>query len=101
MRQLRLAAVKYESDDRGPTMHRYPLTILLLLFAAASAGAQDSVPSDEAEAPDATEAADEASDAQEDDLDLDEESYADAEEEDFVPTEDIPADQAIPFPTDI
>ena len=33
--------------------------------------------------------------------DIESESYADAEEEDFVPTEDIPADQAIPFPTDI
>ncbi len=81
-------------------MHRYLLTILLLL-ASVSVWAQDSAPAEEAEAQDAKEAADEPSDAQEDDLDLDEESYADAEEEDFVPTEDIPADQAIPFPTDI
>jgi hypothetical protein len=81
-------------------MHRYLLTTLLLL-ASASAWAQDSAPAEEADAPEATETADEASDAREDDLDLDEESYADAEEEDFVPTEDIPADQAIPFPTDI
>ena len=81
-------------------MHRYLLTILLLL-ASASAWAQDSAPAEEADAPDTTETADEASDAREDDLDLDEESYADAEEEDFVPTEDIPADQAISFPTDI
>ena len=81
-------------------MHRYLLTTLLLL-ASASAWAQDSAPAEEADAPEATETADEASDAREDDLDLDEESYADAEEEDFVPTEDIPADQALPFPTDI
>jgi hypothetical protein len=81
-------------------MHRYLLTILLLL-ASVGVWAQDSAPAEEAEAPDATETVDEASDEQEDDLDLDEESYADAEEEDFVPTEDIPADQAIPFPTDI
>ena len=47
------------------------------------------------------EAAEEAADEQAEDLDLDEENYRDAEEEDFVPTEDIPADQAIPFPTDI
>ena len=35
------------------------------------------------------------------DAELDSENYADAEEKDFIPTEDIPADQAIPFPTDI
>ncbi len=81
-------------------MHRYLLT-LLLLFASAGAWAQDSAPVDEADAPDAEETSEETTDAQEDDSDLDEESYLDAEEEDFVPTEDIPADQAIPFPTDI
>jgi hypothetical protein len=79
-------------------MHRYLLTILLL---AAGAWAQDNAPEDEAESPESRETVEEASDEQEDDLDLDEESYLDAEEEDFVPTEDIPADQAIPFPTDI
>ena len=81
-------------------MHRNLLT-LLLLFAGAFAWAQDSAPEDEAESPQSREAAEEAADDEEDDLDLDEESYRDAEEEDFVPTEDIPADQAIPFPTDI
>lgn len=34
-------------------------------------------------------------------VELDERNYADAEEEDFVPSEDIPTDQAIAFPTDI
>ena len=81
-------------------MHRYLLTVLLLL-GGAGAWAQDSAPADEADAPDAEEVSEEATDAREDDSDLDEESYLDAEEEDFVPTEDIPADQAIPFPTDI
>jgi hypothetical protein len=81
-------------------MHRNLLT-LLLLFAGAGAWAQDSAPEDEAESPQSREAAEEAAADEEDDLDLDEESYRDAEEEDFVPTEDIPADQAIPFPTDI
>jgi len=37
----------------------------------------------------------------EDPVELDERNYADAEEEDFVPSEDIPTDQAIAFPTDI
>lgn len=81
-------------------MHRNLLT-LLLLFAGAGAWAQDSAPEDEAESPQSREVAEEAAADDEDDLDLDEESYRDAEEEDFVPTEDIPADQAIPFPTDI
>jgi hypothetical protein len=83
-------------------MHRYVLTILLLA-AAALAWAQDSAPGgeDEAEGRESAETAEEAADEQAEDLDLDEESYRDAEEEDFVPTEDIPADQAIPFPTDI
>jgi hypothetical protein len=84
-------------------MHRYVLTILLLA-AAALAWAQDSAPEDEAEGQESVESvetAEEAADEQAEDLDLDEENYRDAEEEDFVPTEDIPADQAIPFPTDI
>ena len=81
-------------------MHRYVLTILLLA-AAALAWAQDSAPEDEAEGRESVEAAEEAADEQAEDLDLDEENYRDVEEEDFVPTEDIPADQAIPFPTDI
>ena len=81
-------------------MHRHVLTILLLL-ASAGAWAQDSSPADEGETAEAQETADESTDAPADDLDLDDENYRDAEEEDFVPTEDIPADQAIPFPTDI
>ena len=81
-------------------MHRYVLTILLLAVAAL-AWAQDSAPEDETEGQESVEAAEEAADEQAEDLDLDEENYRDAEEEDFVPTEDIPADQAIPFPTDI
>jgi hypothetical protein len=81
-------------------MHRYLLT-LLLLFAGVGAWAQDSAPKDEAESPESRETADEASAEVDDDPDLDDENYLDAEEEDFVPTEDIPADQAIPFPTDI
>ena len=81
-------------------MRRYLLTVLLLL-AWASAWTQESSPGDEADAADAPETAEEAPAGQDEDLDLEDESYLDAEEEDFVPTEDIPADQAIPFPTDI
>ena len=80
-------------------MHRYLLTLLLLMVGAA--WAQDSAPGDETAAPESAETAEEAPAGQEDEVDLDEENYLDAEEEDFVPSEDIPADQAIPFPTDI
>ena len=81
-------------------MHRYLLSILLLAVGAV-AWAQDSAQEDEIESRRSQEASEPAADEQDDDSDLDEESYRDAEEEDFVPTEDIPADQAIPFPTDI
>ncbi|MEO1201847.1 MAG: hypothetical protein AAFX10_04000 [Pseudomonadota bacterium] len=45
--------------------------------------------------------ADEAPDSDDDELVIDSESYADIEEDDFRPTEEIDADQSIPFPTDI
>jgi hypothetical protein len=100
MRQLRRAAVKQPGKRKGSIMHRYLLTILLL-FACAGAWAQDSASQDDTETRESQEPEEADADEQADDLDLDEESYIDAEEEDFVPTEDIPADQAIPFPTDI
>ena len=81
-------------------MQHYLLS-LLLLAASAYALAQDSTPDDDAGERPSQESAEAEVDAPADDADLDDESYMDAEEEDFVPTEDIPADQAIPFPTDI
>lgn len=35
------------------------------------------------------------------DVNVDDGSYLDQDEEDFRPSEEIPADQSIPFPTDI
>jgi len=35
------------------------------------------------------------------DVDVDDGSYLDEDEENFRPSEEIPADQSIPFPTDI
>ena len=81
-------------------MRRYVLTLILLGLSVA-AWAQDNARQDQDETGESQESAETAPDAEADDLDLDEENYLDAEEEDFVPTEDIPADQAIPFPTDI
>ena len=94
-------------------MHRYMLTTILAMLLSMNAWSQEEERGAETQADPATETenAEEASveepaaaDEVEDEIDiseLEEESYADAEEEDFVPTEDIPTDQAIPFPTDI
>ena len=56
----------------------------------------------------ADEAEDVAAAGDEDDIDLDDIEDADLDlqvyeedDDDFVPTEEVPADQAIPFPTDI
>ncbi|MCK5325838.1 MAG: hypothetical protein KAJ57_07510 [Woeseiaceae bacterium] len=83
-------------------MHRFLLTTLLIVLPGMIAWSQDAEPADEAEvAETVAEAPVDEEELEDDDSDLDEGSYADAEEEDFVPTEDIPTDQSIPFPTDI
>lgn len=99
-----------------------PLALTAVLLAAPAAWAQEAdqevdrevgntgtdAPVDEASAQDTVEdtvnqGVDQPieSSADENPVELDERSYADAEEEDFVPSEDIPTDQAIAFPTDI
>jgi hypothetical protein len=78
-------------------LRRFPKLPLLVLLGVGSVWAQDSDPNVDA---DETEAAQPEA-AEEDAADLDNESYADAEDDDFRPSEDIPADQSIPFPTDI
>jgi len=46
-------------------------------------------------------AATESQEPDTDDVNVDDGSYLDQDDEDFRPSEEIPADQAIPFPTDI
>jgi hypothetical protein len=84
-------------------VHRYLLALTFGIFLAVPALAQDT----EAEDVDADESAIEAEQADEtetteeiDDSDLDEQVYEDADD-DFRPSEEIPADQSIAFPTDI
>ncbi len=82
-------------------MYRLLPILLMALLLSQSGRAQETEP-DAANADE--QAATESEPDSEDEIDvtdIESESYADAEEEDFVPSEEIPADQAIPFPTDI
>lgn len=82
---------------------KFLIVILLAFFLPGSAWAQEEGDStevqveDQAEAPDA-EAVDDEEDV--DDSDLDEQTYEE-DDDDFIPTEEIPADEPIPFPSNI
>lgn len=80
--------------------HKLIATMALALLMSAAA-AQEPAPDADDE-----ETATEQTDADEtgeliDESGLDEQGFDASDEDDFVPTEDIPADQSIPFPTDI
>ena len=88
-------------------MNRH-LTILILMLTLLPAGfvaGQDDPVAEEQDSPAQADAAPDEDETPpvdpELDAELESENYADAEEKDFVPTEDIPTDQAIPFPSDI
>jgi hypothetical protein len=79
-------------------VHRFLIALFLGTMLAAASWAQDT-DSDEGGPTEETQVeADEAD--TEDDSDLDEQIYSDADD-DFRPSEEIPADQSIAFPTDI
>ena len=85
-------------------MYRLLVTILLVLFAATPIRAQDDAPEPEAEEPTETAAPDPTemiSDEEIEELLGLDEDYADLEDEDFDPTENVRFAQSIPFPTDI
>jgi len=78
-------------------------TCLLLLILALPSGAQEEQPAGDTATPAEPEAdtaagADSAEEV--DDSDLDEQTYEE-DDDDFVPTEEIPADEPIPFPSNI
>ena len=82
-------------------MHRFLIMLFLGAILAAASWGQDAVPDESSETEDTQVEADEADEAEiEDDSDLDEQIYSDADD-DFTPSEEIPADQSIAFPTDI
>ena len=83
------------------------ITLLIALFLAGPAWPQEievgdeAAPSaDEAEALEATEAEPVDETPEIDDTGLDEQGYEE-DDDDFVPSEEIPADQPIPFPSNI
>ena len=82
-------------------MHRFLIALLLGTMLAAASWAQDADSDDGAEAEDTQVDADEVDEAEDvEDSDLDEQTYSDVDD-DFRPSERIPADQSIAFPTDI
>jgi hypothetical protein len=82
-------------------VHRFLIALLLGTMLAAASWAQDADSDEGAEAEETQVEADEVDEAEDvDDSDLDEQTYSDADD-DFRPSEDIPADQSIAFPTDI
>lgn len=87
--------------DKGSDVRRFLLTLLLGTMFATASWAQDADPDEGSEAEETRVEADEVAEAEDvDDADLDEQTYSDADD-DFRPSEDIPADQSIAFPTDI
>ena len=80
-------------------MQRILLILIIGLLFSVPLWGQD--PQSSGEQPDEPEIS-ETGEPEEDPLaDLDEGGYGDQDEDDFVPTEEIPYDQDIPFPTDI
>ena len=83
-------------------MIRAVLALILATTLAATAWPQDAEsPTDADVEEEAPAASREEPEDEIDDVELDDTNYADVEEDDFRPSEDIPADQSIPFPTDI
>lgn len=82
-------------------MMRHLIILLSALFLASvswSQEAQDPAAETEAQASETSE----ANDDEEDEWDLDEQGYAGEEEEDdFIPSQEVTADQSIAFPVDI
>lgn len=77
-------------------MHRFLVSLFAILLLLSPAWAQEAQTDTESDETDATQVETENVD----DSDLDDQGFSD-EDNDFRPSEDIPADQSIPFPTDI
>ena len=95
-------------------MQKIALLIIIVIVFVFSAVLQSTLAQeDSASVPEATEqdqldpqleeeeAEEEEEEAEEEEIIVDDEFYQDVDDKDFRPSEDIPADQSIPFPTDI
>jgi hypothetical protein len=84
-------------------MTKFFLTLIVMMLFSLLASAQDKAPADSttttAEVDEAS-AAEQADAGDVEDVDLDEQTY-EQDEDDFIPSEEIPADEPIPFPTNI
>jgi hypothetical protein len=85
-------------------MQRVALLIIIFIFSALPGPAtaqedSESVPG--ATEQDQLDPQSEEEEAEEEEIVVDDEFYQDVDDKDFRPSEDIPADQSIPFPTDI
>jgi hypothetical protein len=83
-------------------MTKILITLIVMMLFALLASAQDEAPADSTTATEVDEAttAEQADASEVEDADLDEQKY-EQDEDDFIPTEEIPADEPIPFPTNI
>lgn len=84
-------------------MPKILIVMLLAFFMPSSAWAQEEGDSTEDQVEGQAEAADAEAVGDEDDIDdsdLDEQTYEE-DDDDFIPTEEIPADEPIPFPSNI
>lgn len=80
-------------------MKKWLLIILSLMLTASISLGQDATSTPAAATdPETAEPADASDDGQDE---LDEQVYGDQDEDVFIPSEEIPLDQDIPFPTDI
>jgi hypothetical protein len=81
-------------------MTKSSLIVLLGYFLASAAWPQESPPEREPDAAEVVEPAVAGEVEEIDDSDLDEQTY-DEDDDDFIPSEEIPADEPIPFPSNI
>ena len=87
-------------------MSRKLLLLITGVLLAMTVQGQDEAPTDDTgtevsgEAGEASEVGEADEDGELEDSDLDEQTY-EGDEDDFVPSEEIPADEPIPFPSDI
>ncbi len=81
-------------------MSKSLITLLLAFFLAGPAWPQEEASGSDTEEPETTEAGETDEADEVDDSDLDEQTYEE-DDYDFVPSEEIPADEPIPFPSNI